>query len=107
MTHFPSRERNAFLEWIDTGFSETATIVERYEARDIPADDLLRRFMIPAMCTDGMPGHACEQVATELDYYGDTRGMTYGLAASALLVQRAAGDEAGARYLSRVLEVSQ
>ena len=60
--------------------------------------------MLPTMCSDVMPGHACDQVAAELDYFGDVRGMTYGLAASALFVHRTLGDDAGSKYLAKLCE---
>ena len=104
MTHFPTHVRNAFLEWIDGGFPEATTVEERYIPRRISADELLRWFMLPTMCSDVMPGHACDQVAAGLDYFGDARGMTYGLAASALFVQRTLGGDAGGKYLAKLCE---
>lgn len=104
MTHFPTHERRAFLEWIDAGFPDVATVEENYEPKEILAVDLLRRFLLPAGCTDVMPKAACEDVATEVGYDADASGMTYAIAASALLVQRAAGDDAAGKFLALLIE---
>lgn len=106
MTHFSTHERDAFLAWVTDGFPEQATIEEHYQERQVTADELLRRFMLPDLCTDTMPWSECEDVAAQLGYTGDARGMSYGLAACALLADRAAGRGAGEAFLERAFEES-
>lgn len=103
MVHYPSHEREAFTNWIDDGFPEHATVEEAYTPRQIGADDLLLRFLLPDACTDTMPKHYTVSVAEHVGFDGDVAGISYGLAASALLVQRAAGDGPAVAFLAKLL----
>lgn len=103
MTHYPSHERRAFLDWLGDGCLEVATVEENYTPREVSADDLLRRFLLPTGCSDVMPGHAAEDVASQVDYYGDVAGITYAIAAATLLIKRAAGADAGHSFLARLI----
>lgn len=103
MVHYPTHVRTAFLDWVSEGFPETATVEENYEPREVGADEMLRMFLLPAGCTDVMPADFCAAVGEQCGYYGDPRGLSYAIAASALLVQRAAGDSASSAFLERLL----
>jgi hypothetical protein len=59
--------------------------------------------MLPNICSDTMSAVTCEQVADLLEHAGDARGLSYGLAACALLAERVAGEGAGRAFLKRVL----
>ena len=106
MMHFPTHERQAFLAWIDDDFPNEAQVEEDYVPLTISADELLRRFLLPTACTDVMPGEACQQVADHLGYDGDARGISYGVAAAALLVARAADEDAACAFLGRLLDAA-
>lgn len=100
--HYPTHERQGFLEWVEAGFPDTATIEQNYEPVEISATGLCRSFMLPVGCSDVMPGHACDSVAGFVGYEGDASGMTYHVAAATLLCERVAGDGAGADFLRKL-----
>jgi hypothetical protein len=106
MTHFPGHERRAFLDWIEAGFPDTATVEDDYEPREVPTPDLLRRFLLPLSCTDTLPKTYAEAVADQIGYGGDVAGISYAVAASALLVREAAGDVPAEKYLALLLDSS-
>lgn len=107
MAHYPNHERRAFLDWIADGCPDTATWEEDYEQHQIPADDLLRNFLLPAGCTDIMPKDACRHIAGRVGIDGDISGITYAIGAMTLLVARAVGDDAADRFLARLLRVDE
>jgi hypothetical protein len=101
MMHFPGHKRDAFLEWVEADFPETAVIEENYEPRTVPYDALLRGFVD---CTDVMPREYCQMVSGKLGYWDDLQGLTYGLAATALLMARAVDDDAACAFLDKLVE---
>lgn len=103
MSHYQKHLRDAFLDWLGNGCPDVTTIEDNYEPHAIMADDLLRRFVLPDGCTDIMPRWACEQIAGLTGTDRDVRGMTYAIAAGALLVQRAVGDAGARLFLNKVL----
>lgn len=108
MVHYPNHVRNSFLQWVDDGCPERANWEENYEQMEIDADELLRRFLLPAGCTDIMPGQHCELVGEEINYDGPSlAGLTYAIAAMALLVNRTSGAETASRFLDRLLNVRE
>jgi hypothetical protein len=107
MSHYPTHQRQAFLEWLEAGCPDETTVEEHYEPHTISADELLRLFLHPG-CSDVMPGWTCEQVAGLLGDGGrDVHGMTYMIAASAMLVQRAVDDAAAMQFLDKVMPVEE
>lgn len=99
MNHYPGHVRDAFADWVDAGFPDTATVEVRYEPQQEPADVFLREMLD---CSDTMPSHLCEAVGADVAYFGDVRGMSYGMAASVLLVKRSAGEDAAQAYVERL-----
>lgn len=108
MVHYPNHERRAFLDWIDDGCPTRATWEENYERVEIDADELLRRFLLPAGCTDIIPSQHCQLVGEEIGYGGPSlAGLTYAIAAMTLLVNRSSGSAAACGFLDRLLNVHE
>jgi hypothetical protein len=85
MTHYPNHVRDAFIEWAEAGFPRLASIEVGYEPHQESAKHFLRRFV---GCSDVMPRETCDRVAGEIEFYEESQGMSYGLAAEALLAVR-------------------
>lgn len=86
--HSPSHRRSAFLAWVNAGFPPTAEIEVDYEARTVPAAELLRMFVLHAPCTDYVPAVTRRTILDHLGYSGDVLPLSYGLAAMLLLAHR-------------------
>jgi hypothetical protein len=101
--HFPSYVRKSFVDWIEDGFPEAGTVDVRGEPRDVSADQMLRLFLVPVECTDIMPAAASERIAHRLEYTEGLAPLTYGLAATALLIERTSGRVNAKLFLDRLL----
>ncbi|HEX4362339.1 MAG TPA: hypothetical protein VH141_32710 [Pseudonocardia sp.] len=100
--HFPGHLREAFIAWLWAGFPEKADIEENYVAKRLTADDFLRGFIEPH-CSDCLPKDERDWVRAHLGLEHDDFGMSYGNAATALLVARIAGAATGAEFLRRLV----
>lgn len=103
MTHFPGHKRAAFTDWLDAGCPATAVMEENYEEREVSARTLLR---LTVDCGDMLPRHHREQVAGMIVGDGDP-GLTYGDAATVLLVRDAAGDRAAEQFYRALTEPTE
>ncbi len=101
--HFPNYVRKPFVDWIESGFPEAGTIDLRGELRPVSADQMLRLFLVPVECTDIIPTPACERIAERLEYPGELAALTFGLGATALLIERTLGRPNASLYLGRLL----
>lgn len=101
--HLPSHVRQSLLVWIDSGFPELATVEAGYSKSDVPAADMLRRFVVPVACSDRVPADYAKKVAARLGYDRPFGPMSFAMAASAMLTALAAGQRAGHDYLEAAL----
>jgi hypothetical protein len=76
--HYPGHLRDAFVQWLDEGRPDTATVEVDYEPRQWAAERLLGRMV---HCTDVLPGYAYDELGL------DCR-QTYGAVAQQLLAER-------------------
>jgi len=79
--HYPTHLRDAFLEWIDDGMPDAATLEVNYEELEESADVFLRRFL---RCSDQLP-----RSEAEIAIDSGAQTSTYAAAARTFLAERA------------------
>lgn len=105
MTHQPSHTRRSFTDWIDAGFPDRAVVERHYEQFEVPAEDMLRQFVVPDPCADRLPRVVSEAIAEHL---GVNRALilSYAAAAFLLLADRVAPDSTPAIVAALFREVT-